>query len=126
MVNGKFALGVLESDDPTLCVGAISIAPYVTVLYCIHSSCLSSNLFSVSLPNREDVAALYQKGTIHTTVHLIGRVVEALEGFDASKLSQYGHLYRAFDMHTASFIKPDGLLEFDIRILVLDTNDGNP
>ena len=64
---------------------------------------------------------MYQRGTIHTTVHLIGRVVQALENFDMSKLSQYSHLYRAFGMHTASFIKPEGLLEFEIRILVPDS-----
>ena len=47
--------------------------------------------------------------------------MDALEGFDASKLSQYGCLFRAFNMHTAFFIKPDDLLEFDIRLLVPDT-----
>ena len=87
------------------------------IVHFIYSRCLCSDLF-VSLPGRDDVAALYQRGTIHTTVHLIGRVVQALESFDTSKLSQYSHLYRAFDMHTASFIKPDDLLEFEIRILV--------
>ena len=38
-----------------------------------------------------------------------------------SKLSQYDHLYRAFDVHTTSFIKPDDLLGFGICILVPDT-----
>ena len=75
MVNGKFALRVLENSNPTLRVCASSITPYVILLYFIYSSCLCSDLFSVSLPGREDIAALYQKGTIHTTVHLIGRVV---------------------------------------------------
>lgn len=116
MVNIKFAL--LENNKPPLYVGETSIAPYVTV-HCF-TLCLFSGLFSVPLPGKEDVAALYQNGAI-LTAHLIGRVVDALDGFDASRLSQYGHLYRSLDMHTASFIKSDSLLESNIYILVPDT-----
>ena len=117
MVNGKFAL--LKNNNPTLRTGATSMAPYVTVL--CFTLCLSSNSYSTSLPGKEAVAALYQKGTIHTTAHPIGRVADAPEGFDTSRLPQYGHLYREFGVHTAASTKPDGLLEFDIRILVPDT-----
>lgn len=65
MVNGKFVLRVLENSNPSLCVAATSIAPYVMVFHFV--ICLPSNLFSVSFPGREDVAAFYQKGTIYTT-----------------------------------------------------------
>ena len=122
-MNGKFAL--LE-NNPTLRVGATSIAPYQYVIGLCFVLCLLSNLLSAPLPGNEDVPALYQRRTVHSTAHLVGRVVDVLEGFDASKLSQYGHLYRAFDMHAAAFIKPDGQLEFDIRILVPDTKRCQP
>ena len=71
MVNSTFALRVLENSNTTLRICASSITSYVILLHFIYSSCLCSDLFSVSLPGRADVATLYQRGTIHTTIRLL-------------------------------------------------------